>query len=110
MRARAVVCGHLFVHADDGLAWVRAGGNIDFTSDHALTPSALSQYYKAGGDTALDHVLVSSDAYGSWPTFDAIGNVLSYSYSKPDGLLRTLQTMVSPQACHSAVFVRVPSS
>lgn len=79
---------------DEGLKWIQAGGNVDLTATSSRTVGALAKYFAAGGDDALSHVSVSSDAYGSLPHFDAAGALESYSYAAPDGIHRLIRTMV----------------
>jgi beta-aspartyl-dipeptidase (metallo-type) len=50
----------------------------------------LDRYYKEG---QLGRVTVSSDAYGSLPTYDAQGNLLSYKAADAKALLRLLRQL-----------------
>ena len=37
---------------------------------------------------------LSTDSYGSSPVFDSHGNVISYTYGKPDTMLKTIRSLV----------------
>lgn len=43
---------------------------------------------------SLDHVTMSTDAYGSFPIFDSQGKLIKYDYGKPNVLLETLKKLV----------------
>jgi hypothetical protein len=52
---------------------------------------ALQQYYQAG--VPLHNVTVSSDAFGSLPTYDSAGRLVKYSVADARALLRFLRSM-----------------
>ena len=87
--------------AEDAVAWIEAGGNVDLTAGSKKTVGALKLFFDGGGESALDHVSASSDCYGSLPSFDEAGRLIRYSYSKPDGLLRLVVTLVRACPSHS---------
>eukprot|EP00043_Microstomoeca_roanoka_P020483 m.250105 g.250105 ORF g.250105 m.250105 type:complete len:1262 (-) comp17172_c3_seq3:208-3993(-) len=70
---------------DEGARWIKEGGYVDFTARSRDTISALTRYFASGVN--LDHVTVSSDAGGSFPTFDEHGNLLRYGTMDPKCLL-----------------------
>eukprot|EP00164_Ancoracysta_twista_P017140 GFYU01029092.1.p1 GENE.GFYU01029092.1~~GFYU01029092.1.p1 ORF type:complete len:261 (-),score=61.08 GFYU01029092.1:55-837(-) len=75
--------------------WVADGGVVDMTADdkgNNATISALVQWRAAGVD--LSRVTVSTDAYGSYPTFNSEGVLVGYTVGHPDTLLKTIQTLV----------------
>lgn len=77
---------------NEGLKWIAAGGNLDFSAgSHVI--AALKAYH-ASNASALDHVSISSDAYGSLPHYDPSGALESYSYASPGMLLGVVQDMV----------------
>mmetsp|Transcript_28842 Transcript_28842/g.40613 ORF Transcript_28842/g.40613 Transcript_28842/m.40613 type:complete len:435 (-) Transcript_28842:330-1634(-) len=80
---------------NQGKQWIAQGGFLDFTADDdnsTDTIDAIIQYFQSGVD--MTHVSLSTDAYGSLPVFDDQGNVISYTYGKPDTLLKTLKELV----------------
>lgn len=42
----------------------------------------------------MSHVSVSSDSYGSNPTFDSHGNLIAYGYVKPEVLIDQIRALV----------------
>lgn len=52
---------------------------------------ALQQYAQAG--LPLERITVSSDAFGSLPTYDGAGRLLRYSVADGKALLRFLRNM-----------------
>ncbi len=81
----------------DAARWIRIGGFVDLT---ACTPNSRSicvedsirYLLKNGGD--IDHILVSSDAQGSLPTFDKNGNFVSMGISNCSVLLESFKSCV----------------
>ena len=61
---------------DEGARWIKEGGYVDFTARSRDTISALTRYFASGVN--LEHVTVSSDAGGSFPSFDEAGNLVRY--------------------------------
>lgn len=69
---------------ENALEWMKIGGFVDLTagisSDESLSiKDAVKYLLENGGD--IDHILVSSDAQGSVPSFDEKGNFLSMKIS-----------------------------
>eukprot|EP00735_Rhodelphis_limneticus_P006410 TRINITY_DN18819_c0_g1::TRINITY_DN18819_c0_g1_i1::g.15251::m.15251 TRINITY_DN18819_c0_g1::TRINITY_DN18819_c0_g1_i1::g.15251 ORF type:complete len:426 (+),score=88.34,sp/P39377/IADA_ECOLI/45.24/3e-100,Amidohydro_1/PF01979.15/1.6e-06,Amidohydro_1/PF01979.15/0.00012,Amidohydro_5/PF13594.1/5.8e-13,Amidohydro_4/PF13147.1/2.2e-07,Amidohydro_4/PF13147.1/0.97,Amidohydro_3/PF07969.6/0.0061,Amidohydro_3/PF07969.6/2.1e+03,Amidohydro_3/PF07969.6/0.018 TRINITY_DN18819_c0_g1_i1:125-1402(+) len=77
----------------DVFRWVDAGGWADFTADTEGEGDTLTALLGTPHEL-LDRILVSSDAYGSFPKFDAQGEVIGYGYGLPTSLLKTLQSLV----------------
>ena len=75
----------------EGVEWLRRGGAVDVTANTGA-PAVIEQYNASGVDTS--RVCVSSDAYGSIPTFNAQKQLVGYDYGRPDRLLAFLRTMV----------------
>lgn len=77
--------------------WLQAGGNGDITGD--LIPAytdgsrVLNDWYRAG-DVPLNRITLSSDAFGSAPVFDAMGNLVSYEIGLPTLIFDTLKTLL----------------
>ena len=80
---------------DQGIAWIKLGGFLDYTADAPGdndTLSALLRYKSKGVD--MSHVTLSSDAYGSLPVFDDAGNLLYYGVAMPDNVINLLRKLV----------------
>lgn len=76
---------------EDGAKWVKAGGYIDFTCRTLKARLALKRLDQDG--VPLERVMVSSDSYGSLPTFDDEGNLIKYTYGKTKAFLQFLFKM-----------------
>ncbi len=83
---------------DEGVELVRKGGYIDFTAgcdDQELLKNADAVLYALGQQGAdLDHMTLSSDAYGSQPRFDENGKCIGLTYASPKYLHKTVQVLV----------------
>ena len=80
---------------EDGKKWIRAGGVVDFTADtdeERETEYALIDYYQSGID--MTKVTLSSDAYGSNPTFDSNGKLISYDMMLPVSTINQIRKMI----------------
>lgn len=77
----------------EGKAWLRSGGRVDFSGYPQLAVAAILEYQKEGLD--LSKVTLSSDAYGSLPVFDTQGQLVSYSYGRPEVLWKQVKELVS---------------
>ena len=71
---------------DAGADLVRRGGYIDCT---AGADDVLHRE-----DVSLDHVTMSSDAFGSQPRFNEEGECIGLTYASPKYLHRTIQILV----------------
>jgi beta-aspartyl-dipeptidase (metallo-type) len=84
---------------EEGKKWLRAGGWLDFTADAAAdvvtlgnkAAAALMNFRKE--ELSLQHITVSSDAFGSMPVFDSQGNLLKYEVASPGTLFSTFKTL-----------------
>jgi len=82
--------------SDEGANWILKGGYIDMTADGDDTANNTIKTllsYKSK-QIPLDHVSISSDAYGSKPKFDSKGNLIAYTYVKPIVLLNELRRLI----------------
>ena len=83
---------------DEGAELIRRGGYIDFTAgcdDEELIKNADAVLYALGQQGVdLDHITLSSDAYGSQPRFDENGKCTGLTYVSPKYLHKTIQTLV----------------
>ncbi len=80
---------------EDGKNWIRAGGVVDFTADtdeERETEYALIDYFQSGID--MTKITLSSDAYGSNPTFDSNGKLISYEMMLPDATIKQIRRMI----------------
>ena len=77
---------------------MRRGGYIDCTAgadDVEVESDALKLYellHREG--VSLDHVTMSSDAFGSQPRFNEEGECIGLTYASPKYLHRTIQILV----------------
>jgi beta-aspartyl-dipeptidase (metallo-type) len=76
----------------EGKSWVRLGGRLDFTSGANKTFSAIMDYWREG--LPLKQVSCSSDAYGSLPRFNEKGELISYTYTTPEGSLALFRQLI----------------
>jgi len=77
--------------------WVTKGGRVDFTSDQegeGASHNALMDWSKRVGNVALQGVSLSSDAFGSLPTFDSEGQLVDYTVASPKANLNTIRRLV----------------
>ena len=83
---------------DAGADLVRRGGYIDCTAgadDVEVESDALKLYELLHReDVSLDHVTMSSDAFGSQPRFNEEGECIGLTYASPKYLHRTIQILV----------------
>ena len=83
---------------DAGADLVRRGGYIDCTAgadDVEVESDAMKLYellHREG--VKLDHVTISSDAFGSQPRFNEEGECIGLTYASPKYLHRTIQILV----------------
>ena len=83
---------------DAGADLVRRGGYIDCTAgadDEEVESDTLKLYellHREG--VSLDHVTISSDAFGSQPRFNEEGECIGLTYASPKYLHRTIQILV----------------
>jgi beta-aspartyl-dipeptidase (metallo-type) len=75
---------------EEGKKWIKRGGFCDFTASEEAERAILS--YKRENIT-WNHITMSSDSYGSLPVFDERGNVIRYSYGKPDMLFSKIRKL-----------------
>lgn len=83
---------------DQGAELIRRGGFIDITAgstEETVEPVAEKLLYVLGKDgVTIDHITLSSDAFGSQPKFDEKGECIGLSYSSPEFLHKTVKTLV----------------
>ena len=83
---------------DQGAELVRRGGFIDFTTGYdEETKEEMVDFilYCLGLEgVSLDHITMSSDAYGSQPRFDEKGECIGLTYASPKYLHQTIQLLV----------------
>lgn len=83
---------------DDGAELVRRGGYIDCTAgcgDEEMEENAGLLMELLGRDgVSVDHVTLSSDAFGSQPKFNAIGECIGLTYASPEYLHKTIKSLV----------------
>ena len=67
----------------EGKKWLQEGGWIDFTAETTddVTANALIEFFT--DQLPLERITVSTDAYGSFPSFDSQGNLLKMDVAKP---------------------------
>jgi len=84
----------------EGKSWVGAGGWLDFTADeegHSATLTSILEYLTEG--RLLNTLTVSSDAFGSFPTFNEKGELIHYGVAKPTSLLALLRKLHKIHKC-----------
>jgi beta-aspartyl-dipeptidase (metallo-type) len=84
---------------EDGAELVRRGGYIDCTV--GCTPEEMEEGAAQIADllnregVSADHVTMSTDAFGSQPKFNEIGECIGLTYASPKYLHQTVQSLVS---------------
>lgn len=83
---------------DQGAELVRRGGFIDFTagsSDEEVPEMVEKILYCLGKDGVdIDHITLSSDAFGSQPRFNERRECIGLTYASPKFLHKTIQELV----------------
>lgn len=83
---------------DQGVELVRRGGYIDFTAgcdeDELLKNADIVLYTLDQPGVKLEHITLSSDAYGSQPRFDKNGKCIGLTYASSESLHKTIQILV----------------
>ncbi|MDO4356403.1 MAG: beta-aspartyl-peptidase [Clostridia bacterium] len=79
---------------DEGVALIELGGTIDFTAteDGGVAETVADLVLRRG--VSVDHITMSSDAFGSQPRFDEKGNCVGLTYVSPKTLHMELKRMV----------------
>ena len=83
---------------EDGVELVRRGGYIDCTV--GCTPEEMEEGAAQIADllnregVSADHVTMSTDAFGSQPKFNEIGECIGLTYASPKNLHQTVQSLV----------------
>jgi len=83
---------------DDGVELVRRGGYMDCTA--GCTPEEMEYHSDlimellSREGVSADHVTLSSDAFGSQPRFNEIGECIGLTYASPKYLHQTIQALV----------------
>ena len=83
---------------EDGVELVRRGGYIDCTV--GCTPEEMEEGAAQIADllnregVSADHVTMSTDAFGSQPKFNEIGECIGLTYASPKYLHQTVQSLV----------------
>lgn len=83
---------------DDGVELVRRGGYMDCTA--GCTPEEMEYHSDlimellSRDGVSADHVTLSSDAFGSQPRFNEIGECIGLTYASPKYLHQTIQALV----------------
>lgn len=83
---------------DEGAELVRRGGYIDCTAGgddmEAETEAEKLMELLSRDGVTVDHVTLSSDAYGSQPRFNESGECIGLTYASPKYLHKTIQSLV----------------
>lgn len=83
---------------DEGAELVRRGGYIDCTAGgddmEAETEAQKLMELLSRDGVTVDHVTLSSDAYGSQPRFNESGECIGLTYASPKYLHKTIQSLV----------------
>lgn len=81
-----------------GVKLVQRGGYIDFSTGGSLKSAGraadkIAECLKYDG-VDLDHITISSDAFGSQPRFDETGECIGLTYTSPQYLHKVMQALV----------------
>ena len=80
---------------DEGIEFIGMGGTIDFTAtEDGLVAKCVAKLVQQRG-VSIDHITMSSDAFGSMPRFDEKGVCVGLTYVSPRTLHDELKHMVN---------------
>lgn len=80
---------------DEGIEFIGMGGTIDFTAtEDGSVAKCVAQLVQQRG-VSIDHITMSSDAFGSMPRFDEKGVCVGLTYVSPRTLHDELKHMVN---------------
>ena len=80
---------------DEGIEFIGMGGTIDFTAtEDGSVAKCVAQLVQQRG-VSIDHITMSSDAFGSMPRFDEKGVCVGLTYVSPRTLHDELKHMVT---------------
>ena len=80
---------------DEGIEFIGMGGTIDFTAtETGAVAKTVAQLVQERG-VSIDHITMSSDAFGSQPKFDEKGVCIGLTYVSPCTLHDELRRMVN---------------
>ena len=77
----------------EGKKWLKEGGWIDFTADIKEDETANTLIEFSNEQLPIERVTVSTDAYGSLPSFDSQGNFLKIEVAMPMTLLQVIRSL-----------------
>lgn len=80
---------------DEGIEFIGMGGTIDFTATEGDGVAKLVANLVQERGVSIDHITMSSDAFGSQPRFDAKGVCIGLTYASPRTLHGELCHMVN---------------
>ena len=98
-RAKALIASKKYKEAaeliDEGIEFIGMGGTIDFTAtEDGSVAKCVAQLVQQRG-VSIDHITMSSDAFGSMPRFDEKGVCVGLTYVSPRTLHDELKHMVN---------------
>lgn len=82
---------------DEGIEFIGMGGTIDFTATEGDGVARTVADLVKNRGVSIDHITMSSDAFGSQPKFDAKGVCIGLTYVSPCTLHNELCRMVNDQ-------------
>lgn len=77
----------------EGKKWLNAGGWIDLTAELESGETVKALEDLKINNNLLNHVTISSDAYGSFPVFDETGTLIKMDVGKPDSLIKLFKSL-----------------
>lgn len=80
---------------DEGVEFIGMGGTVDLTATENGSVAALVAQLVLERGVSIDHITMSSDAFGSQPKFDAKGVCIGLTYVSPETLHDELRRMVN---------------
>lgn len=78
---------------EQSMQWIQRGGYVDCTAGNEIEQKKLMEFL-AMEHVDIKHVTLSSDAFGSQPLFNEMGECIGLTYSTSEYLHKTIKTLV----------------
>ena len=97
---------HVGHHLAEAIDFAKNGGYIDFTANEDVIRTADDIKLALQSGTPVDRITISSDAQGSIPSWDSLGNLIGYTIASVKALGEVVKLLITK---HSLDFEKVIS-